>query len=54
MENGAVFDRIDDADVKTNASVGALVDTLIGPMLVGGSFGFIGTWRYYVGIGRIF
>ncbi len=54
VENGSAFNRLEDAEVKTNASVGALVDTLIGPMLVGGSFGFDGNWRYYVGIGRIF
>jgi NTE family protein len=54
LENGSAFDDIDEAKLRTNASVGAILDTLIGPMLLGGSFGFDGQWRYYVGIGRLF
>lgn len=54
LENGSVFDDIDDARFRSNASVGALADTLVGPVLVGASFGFDGAWRYYVGIGRLF
>jgi hypothetical protein len=31
-----------------------VLDTLLGPMILGSSFGFDGSWRYYVGIGRVF
>jgi NTE family protein len=54
LENGSAFDDIHDADWHTNASLGAVLDTLIGPMILGGSFGLDGKWRYYVGIGRLF
>ena len=54
IENGSAFDDIDDATFRTNVSAGAIVDTLIGPMILGGSFDFDGRWRYYVGIGRLF
>jgi NTE family protein len=54
LENGAAFDDIDDATFRTNASVGVVADTLVGPLLVGGSFDFSGAWRYYIGIGRLF
>lgn len=54
LENGSAFDDIDDAKLRTNASLGAVLDTLLGPMLLGGSFSFDGDWRYYVAIGRVF
>jgi NTE family protein len=54
LENGSAFDDIDEASLRSNASVGAIVDTLIGPMILGASFSFDGNWRYYVGIGRVF
>jgi NTE family protein len=54
IENGSAFDDIDDAQLKTNVSLGVLADTLIGPLLVGGSFDFSGAWRYYIAIGRLF
>jgi NTE family protein len=54
IENGSAFDDIDTAQFRTNASLGLIMDTLLGPMLLGGSFAFDGNWRYYVGIGRIF
>jgi NTE family protein len=53
-ENGSAFDEIDDAKFLTNVSVGAVGDTLIGPVLLASSFDFNGAWRYYVGIGRLF
>jgi hypothetical protein len=34
--------------------VGAVADTLIGPVLLATSFDFEGALRYYVGIGRLF
>jgi NTE family protein len=54
VESGSVFDDLDAAKLKTNASLGALADTLIGPVLVGASFDFQGSWRYYIAIGRVF
>ena len=54
LENGSAFDDIDDAKLRTNVSLGVLADTLIGPVLLGGSFDFSGAWRYYIGVGRLF
>jgi NTE family protein len=54
LENGSAFDDIDDAKLRTNVSVGVLGDTLVGPVLLGGSFDFSGAWRYYIAIGRLF
>jgi NTE family protein len=54
LENGSAFDDLDKARLRTNGSVGAILDTLIGPVIVGGSFSFSGDWRYYIGVGRLF
>lgn len=54
LESGSAFDDIDLAQLKTNISLGAPADTLVGPVLVGGSFDFGGAWRYYIGVGRLF
>ena len=54
VENGSAFDDIDHARLRTNASVGAVLDTLVGPTIVGGSFSMDGNWRYYVAVGRLF
>jgi NTE family protein len=54
FENGSAFDNLDTAKLRSNGSVGAILDTLIGPVLLGGSFSFSGDWRYYIGVGRLF
>ena len=54
MESGSAFDDLDAAQLKTNISVGTIAETLVGPVLLGGSFDFGGAWRYYIGIGRLF
>ncbi len=54
VETGSAFDDIDNAKLRTNVSLGMLADTLIGPVLLGGSFDFSGAWRYYIGVGRLF
>jgi NTE family protein len=54
IENGSAFDDIDDAQFRTNFSLGAVLDTLIGPTLLAVSFDVEGDFRYYLGIGRIF
>jgi len=54
LENGSVFNDLDKAKLRTNGSVGAILDTLVGPVILGGSFSFNGDWRYYIGVGRLF
>lgn len=54
LENGSAFDDIDTARFRTNVSVGALADTLVGPFVLGASADFEGRRRYYIGIGRLF
>jgi len=54
LENGSIFNDIDDATLRTNVSAGTIADTLVGPVVLGASFDLSGAWRYYVGIGRLF
>jgi hypothetical protein len=54
LENGAAFDELDDARLRTNISAGAVTTTLVGPAIVGTSIGVDGRWRTYLGIGRLF
>ena len=54
LENGDAFDDFADASWRTNASVGVVLDTLLGPVILAGSAGFDGRWRTYFGVGRIF
>jgi len=53
LENGDAFNTWSDLSWRTHVSTGLIVDTLIGPVLLGGSAGFDGRWRTYVGIGRL-
>jgi NTE family protein len=54
LENGSAWNDIDDAELRSNVSVGVLADTLLGPVLLGSSVGFDGAFRYYIAIGRLF
>jgi NTE family protein len=54
VENGSAFDDLSAAQLSTHVGVGVFMDTLLGPVVVGMSFGFDGEWRSYLGIGRIF
>ena len=54
LENGDAFDDWNEATLRTNASGGIIMDTLIGPVILAGSAGFDGRWRTYIGVGRIF
>jgi NTE family protein len=54
IENGSAFNDLSSADVDTHVSLGTIVDTLLGPAIVGASFGFDGQNRYYIGLGRLF
>jgi NTE family protein len=53
LENGDAFNG-NTARLRTNASTGLILDTLVGPVILAGSFGFDGDWRTYIGVGRIF
>ena len=54
LEFGSAFDDWDAANFETNATIGVIAETLLGPVFVGGSAGADGASRFYVGIGRIF
>jgi NTE family protein len=54
LETGNAFDSDGKKTPRVNASTGLILDTLLGPVLLGGSAGFDGRWRTYVGIGRVF
>ena len=54
LENGDAFDEWSRAGWRTNGGVGLVMDTLVGPVIVAGSWGFDGRWRTYLGVGRTF
>jgi NTE family protein len=54
LDNGAAFDEWRDANWATHASVGVIVDTLLGPAFAATSAGFDGRWRFYIGLGHVF
>jgi hypothetical protein len=54
LGNGDAFDEWALAGWRTNGGVGVVMDTLIGPVLLAGSWGFDGRWRTYIAVGRIF
>jgi NTE family protein len=54
LELGDAFDDLDQIGLRSQASAGVVMDTLIGPVLLAGTAGFDGRWRTYVGVGRIF
>jgi hypothetical protein len=54
LENGDAFDDWNQATLRTQTGIGLIMDTLIGPVIVGGTAGFDGRWRTYVGVGRVF
>ena len=53
IENGDAFNS-GEAAFRTNASGGVILDTIVGPVILAGSAGFDGSWRTYIGVGRIF
>src|SRR6185369_8894365 len=53
-QNGSVFDTHENAELHSQLGLGVVGDTLIGPVLLGTSFGFDGGWRVTFGVGRIF
>ncbi|HEY1910076.1 MAG TPA: patatin-like phospholipase family protein [Vicinamibacterales bacterium] len=54
LENGDAFNLWSQATLRTQLGVGVVMDSLLGPILIGGSAGFDGRWRTYVAIGRLF
>jgi len=54
LENGDAFDEWSHAHWRSNGGVGVIMDTIVGPVLLGGDWSFDGRWRTYIGIGRIF
>ena len=53
LENGTAFDTDEDADFNTHVGFGLILDTLVGPVAGGLSFGFDGAFRIFVGVGRL-
>jgi hypothetical protein len=54
LQNGAAFNTHENADLNTQIGLGLNIDTLVGPVLLGTSFGLDGGWRVIFGVGRIF
>jgi hypothetical protein len=54
VEGGSAFDTWDAAQFDTNVSGGVIAETLIGAVFAGASTGLDGSWRFYLGIGRVF
>jgi NTE family protein len=54
LENADAFDEWSLASWRTNSGVGVVMDTLIGPIILAGSWSFDGRWRTYIGVGRLF
>jgi NTE family protein len=53
FENGSAFNTDADADVNSHIALGLILDTLVGPVALGTSFGFDGGFRIFVGVGRL-
>ncbi len=51
---GSAFNTGETADIHSHLGFGITMDTLVGPVLIGGSVGLDGGWRTLVGVGRIF
>ena len=54
LENGDAFDSWRFATLRTNGGAGFVMDTLLGPVIVAGSWSFDGRWRTYLAVGRTF
>ena len=54
LETGDAFDDWSLAGSRTNGGIGLVMDTLVGPVVIAGSWSFDGRWRTYVGVGRVF
>jgi NTE family protein len=54
LENGDAFERWRNATWRSNGGAGFVMDTLLGPVIVAGSWSFDGRWRTYLAVGRTF
>jgi NTE family protein len=54
LEGGSAFRGLASAEWHGNASAGLILETMLGPIFVGGSLGFDGHNRLYVSIGQMF
>jgi NTE family protein len=54
LENGDTFDNWSHASWRSNAGVGLVMDTLVGPVMIAGEWSFDRRWRTYLGVGRLF
>ena len=54
IEGGSAFDDWDNQDWKSDITGGAILETLLGPVFVGGSVGFQGGGRFYISLGPFF
>ena len=54
IENGDAFDDWSLATWRVNGGAGVVMDTLVGAVVVAGSWGYDGRWRTYLGVGRTF
>ena len=54
LENGDAFEEWKHAGLKSNGGTGVVMDTLIGPVVIAGSWSWDGRWRTYLAVGRTF
>jgi NTE family protein len=54
LENGDAFEEWRLAGWRTNGGAGLVMDTIVGPVVLAGSWSFDGRWRTYLGVGRTF
>jgi NTE family protein len=54
VEAGAAFNDWDNQDWKSDITGGAILETLLGPVFLGGSIGFQGGGRFYISLGPFF
>jgi outer membrane protein assembly factor BamA len=54
IENGATFERLAQAQIRTNISGGLIMETVLGPAFLVGSVGTDGRHRIYIGLGPVF
>lgn len=54
LETGKAYNHWSEVETSVHASVGVVLDSLLGPVFAGTSVGFDNRWRFYLGIGQIF
>jgi NTE family protein len=54
LEGGSVFTKLDSARWHGNVSAGPILETLLGPVFLGGGVGFDGRTRLYIAMGPTF